>query len=76
MLENVTETEYTVHDFIRGRWSPLAFSKRPVEREKLFVLLEAARSLSLQLRTIRPSTIACSVACMITINAGRNLLLY
>ena len=43
MLENLTETEYTVHDFIRGRWSPLAFSDRTVEREKLLVLLEAAR---------------------------------
>ncbi len=43
MLENLTETQYTVHDLIRGRWSPRAFSNRTVERDKLLSLLEAAR---------------------------------
>jgi nitroreductase len=43
MLENLTENKYTVHDFLRGRWSPLAFSSRTVEQDKLLVLLEAAR---------------------------------
>lgn len=43
MLENSIETSYTVHDFIRGRWSPFAFSNRLVEQEKLLILLEAAR---------------------------------
>lgn len=43
MLENLTETQYTVHDLIRGRWSPRAFSNRTVEPDKLLSLLEAAR---------------------------------
>lgn len=43
MSENSTDMQYTVHDFIRGRWSPLAFSNRTVELEKLITLLEAAR---------------------------------
>lgn len=43
MFDNPTDTQYTVHDFIRGRWSPLAFSNRTVEQEKLLTLLEAAR---------------------------------
>ncbi|XGV94691.1 MAG: nitroreductase family protein [Leptolyngbya sp. BL-A-14] len=42
MMELV-ETQYTVHDLIRGRWSPYAFSTRTVEWEKLRVLLEASR---------------------------------
>ena len=43
MLENLTEAPYTVHDLIRGRWSPRAFANRTVERDKLLILLEAAR---------------------------------
>lgn len=43
MLENLAETQYTVHELIRGRWSPRAFSNRTVERDKLLSLLEAAR---------------------------------
>ncbi len=43
MLENLVEAQYTVHDLIRGRWSPRAFSNRTVERDKLLSLLEAAR---------------------------------
>jgi nitroreductase len=43
MLENLTEAQYTVHDLIRGRWSPRAFSNRTVERDKLLSLLEAFR---------------------------------
>jgi len=43
VIEKFADTEYTVHDFIRGRWSPLAFSNRTVELEKLLILLEAAR---------------------------------
>jgi len=37
------ETHYPLHDFLRDRWSPIAFSDRAVEREKLGSLLEAAR---------------------------------
>ena len=33
--ENLVEDQYTVHDLIRGRWSPRAFSNRTVERDKL-----------------------------------------
>jgi nitroreductase len=43
MLENLVEAPYTVHDLIRGRWSPRAFANRTVERDKLLSLLEAAR---------------------------------
>ena len=43
MLEKLTEAQYTVHDLIRRRWSPRAFSNRTVERDKLLSLLEACR---------------------------------
>jgi nitroreductase len=36
-------TRYPVHPFIRDRWSPRAFAARPVDRETLGSLLEAAR---------------------------------
>jgi len=36
-------TRYPVHPFIRDRWSPRAFASRPVDRETLGSLLEAAR---------------------------------
>jgi len=36
-------TNFPVHDLIRDRWSPRAFSDRPVEREVLASLFEAAR---------------------------------
>lgn len=38
-----TETQYPIHELIRDRWSPRAFSDRPVEKEALLSLLEAAR---------------------------------
>jgi nitroreductase len=41
--ENLVEDQYTVHDLIRGRWSPRAFSNRTVERDKLLTMLEASR---------------------------------
>ena len=37
------EVSHPVHDLIRRRWSPRAFAARPVEREKLQTVLEAAR---------------------------------
>ena len=37
------EIRYPVHDLIRSRWSPVAFSSKPVESWKLVSLLEAAR---------------------------------
>jgi nitroreductase len=36
-------TRYPVHPLIRDRWSPRAFAARPVDRETLGSLLEAAR---------------------------------
>lgn len=42
-MMKLIDTHHTVHDLIRGRWSPYAFSNRTVEWEKLRVLLEASR---------------------------------
>lgn len=39
----VAETDYPVHELIRRRWSPRAFSDSPVEPDTLLSLLEAAR---------------------------------
>lgn len=36
-------TAFPVHDLIRDRWSPRAFAQKPVEREALVTLFEAAR---------------------------------
>ena len=41
--EKPAETQYPIHDLIKRRWSPRAFSAQAVEREKLLSLLEAAR---------------------------------
>ena len=37
------DAAHPIHDLLRRRWSPRAFSDRPVEREKLLSVLEAAR---------------------------------
>jgi nitroreductase len=42
-LKKTAETQFPVHELISGRWSARAFPDRPVELEKLFSLLEAAR---------------------------------
>ena len=42
-MDKSAETDYPIHDLIRRRWSPRAFSDRPVERETLLSVLEAAR---------------------------------
>lgn len=42
-MEKPAATSHPIHDLIRRRWSPLAFSDRMVEREKLQSLFEAAR---------------------------------
>jgi len=36
-------TDYPVHEFIAGRWSPYAFDEKSVEKEDLLSLFEAAR---------------------------------
>jgi nitroreductase len=43
MIEKPAETTYPIHDLLRRRWSPRAFSDRLVEPEKLQSLFEAAR---------------------------------
>ncbi len=43
MIEKSSEIEYPIEDLLRQRWSPLAFSDRMVEPEKLRSVLEAAR---------------------------------
>src|SRR3989449_8478539 len=42
-MEKLAETQYPIHDLLRKRWSPRAFSSRPVEPDKLRSLWEAAR---------------------------------
>ena len=41
--DKTAQTDHPVLDLIRKRWSPRAFADRPVEREKLLSVLEAAR---------------------------------
>jgi nitroreductase len=42
-MEKIAETRVPIHDVIRRRWSPRAFSERQVEPDKLLSLFEAAR---------------------------------
>ena len=42
-MEKPAPAKYPIHDLISRRWSPRAFSSKPVEREKIQSLLEAAR---------------------------------
>jgi nitroreductase len=42
-MEKPANTAYSIHDLLRRRWSPRAFSERPVEPDKLLSLFEAAR---------------------------------
>lgn len=42
-MEKPAETQYPIHELLRRRWSPRAFSSRRVEPETLRTLLEAAR---------------------------------
>jgi nitroreductase len=43
MIEKTATTEFPVHELLSRRWSPRAYCDRPVEREKLLSVLEAAR---------------------------------
>jgi nitroreductase len=43
MIQNHTNTNFPIHDLITRRWSARAFSTKPVEKEKLLSILEAAR---------------------------------
>jgi nitroreductase len=42
-LEKYANADYPIHDLLRRRWSPLAFSARRVEPATLLTLFEAAR---------------------------------
>jgi nitroreductase len=42
-MEKPAGTASPIHDLLRRRWSPRAFSERPVEQEKLLSMFEAAR---------------------------------
>ncbi len=42
-MEKPAVTQYPIHDLLRKRWSPRAFSDRRVEPDRLRSLLEAAR---------------------------------
>jgi len=42
-MEKLAVTHYPIHELLRRRWSPRAFSSRPVEPDTLRSLLEAAR---------------------------------
>jgi nitroreductase len=43
VIDKSADTQYPIHDSLRQRWSPLAFSDQLVEPEKLRSVLEAAR---------------------------------
>jgi nitroreductase len=42
-MNNPAPTEFPLHDLIRNRWSPRAFSEKPVPAQALQSLFEAAR---------------------------------
>lgn len=42
-MDKPAETYYPIHDLLRNRWSPRAFSPRPIGHEKISSLFEAAR---------------------------------
>ena len=42
-MPNPANTDHPVHQFIAERWSPRAFSNRPIDRKTLRSLFEAAR---------------------------------
>lgn len=42
LSDKADQTQYLIHDLLRQRWSPYAFSTRMVESEKLHSVLEAA----------------------------------
>jgi len=43
MMEKPADAQHPIHDLLKRRWSPRAFSDQPIEAEKLHMLFEAAR---------------------------------
>ena len=42
-MEKPANTDHPIHELLHRRWSPLAFDERPVPKEMLYRLFEAAR---------------------------------
>ena len=42
-MHKKADTQHDIHELLQSRWSPRAFSTRPVEADKLLSLFEAAR---------------------------------
>ncbi|MDH5295568.1 MAG: nitroreductase family protein, partial [Nitrospirota bacterium] len=42
-MDKPADTQFHIHELLKRRWSPRAFTDHPVEREKIQSLLEAAR---------------------------------
>jgi len=42
-MQKPADTQYAIHDLLKNRWSPRAYSSQPIESEKIFALFEAAR---------------------------------
>jgi nitroreductase len=43
VIDKAADNQYPIHDLLRQRWSPIAFSEQQVEQELLRSVLEAAR---------------------------------
>lgn len=43
MNSKFTDNKYPIIDEVKNRWSPVIFSNKPVEKEKIFSMFEAAR---------------------------------
>jgi nitroreductase len=41
--QNPAPVDHEIHDLLKKRWSPLAFSSKPIEKEKINSLFEAMR---------------------------------
>ncbi len=42
-MSNAAPSDFPIHELIANRWSPRAFSEKPVAKETLLTILEAAR---------------------------------
>jgi len=42
-MSNTAQTDFPINEIIADRWSPRAYADKPIEKEKLLAVLEAAR---------------------------------
>ncbi len=42
-MQKPTHNDYPVNSLVRQRWSPRAFNEKPIDKERMYSLLEAAR---------------------------------